>query len=63
MCSSCMFSFSLKAQNSQKPIEITVGTLKTDLKQNAINFVVFFKNALNIKRLRTDETIKTATFN
>jgi hypothetical protein len=28
-----------------------------------LNVVVFLKNALNMKRLRNDETIKTAPFN
>jgi hypothetical protein len=42
-----LYSFSLNAQDNQKPIEVTIGTIKTDLKQNAINFGLSYLKSLD----------------
>lgn len=39
--------FTLQAQGIQKPIEVTMGTIKTDLKQNAINFGLSYLKSLD----------------
>jgi hypothetical protein len=42
-----LFTVCLKAQESQKPLKVTIGTLKTELKRNAINFGLSYLKTLD----------------
>lgn len=42
-----LYSFSLNSQDNQKTIEVTIGTIKTELKQNAINLGLSYLKSLD----------------
>lgn len=43
----CLISISLKAQENNKPIELSIGSIKTDLQNSAINFGLSYMQSLD----------------